>query len=457
MSRFDRLVVAAVLALALTIAGLSVALARLGPMVDNMQTATTFDGTEVGTQIAITFTEQMRIASVERSFRLDPKTPGTFNWSGNEMLFTPKDNLAYGRVYTVTIGEGAVDTSGKPLERAFHGTFTTQSQHLLYIGTEGDELHRLVLATITGKRRVVSPGSDQVSNYSVSPDGGLAVYVTRGSPGGRPDELWLLSLGDDSTQQILREPAWNISQPHISPDDRYVAFLATNVRVCHTYEGCYTDTGSPLVYLLDLHSRRVFPFHAAFDAPSTNFIDFSPGGQVAYTDLGSALTLANPDGSHLLHIPNRGNALSFSGFDQSGDKASFVGQTPYSTGGDVLVYWKNGYIDVSRGIYDSSVPSFSSSGNEITFSAYHGEKGIQPLYGIAEYNFKTKRVTRLTSEQDWTDWAPQWSLDDRYIAFVRSAPQEAMYLGSGEIWVMNANGTDARPLGGVGQDITWVS
>jgi Tol biopolymer transport system component len=134
----------------------------------------------------------------------------------------------------------------------------------------------------------------------------------------------------------------------------------------------------------------------------------------------------------------------------------FVGQTPDSSGGDVLVFNKGRYVDVSRGVYDSAAPSLSPSGAAVAFSAYRSERGIEPVYGIDIYSFARRRRILLTSERDWSDWAPQWSPDGRYIAFVRSKPQEAMYMGRGEIWVMGSNGQDPRPVASTGMGVTWV-
>jgi Tol biopolymer transport system component len=242
-------------------------------------------------------------------------------------------------------------------------------------------------------------------------------------------------------------------------------FLASNVRLCRQYYGCYRDTTTPLIYFLDVRTGKVRPFHSTSDVPVTNFIAFSPDNRIAYTDLGSALTLSDPSGSRVTHVPNQGNSLDFQGFDQLGDKAAFVGQTPSSTGGDILVYWSarggSRYIDVSRGVYDSSAPSFSASGNEVAYDAYRGEVGTQPpepVYGINVYEFRSGRTRRLTSEKRWTDWAPVWSMDDRYVAFVRSQAQETLNLGAGEVWVVRAaNGRDAHPIGGIGTAVTWVS
>jgi dipeptidyl aminopeptidase/acylaminoacyl peptidase len=457
MARFDRLILAVVLGLGLTIALLSIASARFGPSVGSLTTAQTLGGTSVNTQIALTFSDRMNMHSVERYFRLTPHVAGSFNWSGNELLFSPRHPLQYGTRYAVTVAASARDTSGRHLFRAYHGGFTTQPEQLLYLGTSGSDSGRLVLATANGHRRIVGPNDGSVTGYSVSLDGTLAVFVRRDSAHGRPDEIWMLSLSDGSTQLLFKRTDWSISQPHLSPDQQRVVFLATNVRICRPYYGCFRNATGPVIYLLSLRSHQARQFRSASDTPITDFIDFSPAGQLAFTDLGSALTLSDPSGKRIQHVPNQGNSLIYVGFDPTGAKAAFVGQTPSSSGGDILVYGGGRYLDVSKGIYDSSTPAFSWDGKHIAYAAYRGELAVQPIYGINAYDFASKQTRKLTRPKRQSDWAPAWSPDGKYIAFVRSQPQESMYMGAGQIWVMNPDGSDKHSLGGVGEDIHWVS
>jgi hypothetical protein len=205
-----------------------------------------------------------------------------------------------------------------------------------------------------------------------------------------------------------------------------------------------------------LRTRKVTAFKSVGEVPITNFVTFSPSGQIAFTDLGSPLTLAKPNGTGVTHIPSGNNEVVFNGFDPTGARAVFVGQTPSSSGGDVLVYQGGRYLDVSKGVYDSTTPSFSSSGTSVAYAGYRGELGIQPIYGVTTYNLKTHTARRLTSERRMSDWAPVWSPDDRYLAFVRSQPQEAMYMGTGQVWVIQSDGAGARPLDGVASEVAWV-
>jgi len=456
VSHFGRIIVAAVIALGMVAAGLSIVSARLGPTVDTIRTLPSLDGVSVNSSIGTSFTEPMRHQSVEHAFHLTPKAKGAFNWVGNELVFLPSRSLTYGTKYHLVIGGTAKDVGGRTLFRSYSTSFATQSEHLLYLGTSGDERGRLVLASVGGAKELVGDGGGNVGDFSVSLDKTLAVYAKRGAPAERTDEIWMLSLSDGSSQMVYRRSDWQISQPHISPDGQTIAFLAENVLICQKYYKCFRDRTSPIVELLNLRSHRVKQFQSPSDQPITNFIDFSPAGQIAYTDLGSPLTTADVSGQHTVHIPSEGNELAYAGFDQAGDKASFVGQTPGSSGGDILVFVHGHYIDVSKGVYDSTTPSFSSSGKAVAYAGYRTEEGIEPIYGITTYAFGTKKSVKLTSETKFSDWAPQWSPDDKYIAFVRSQPREAMYMGTGAVWVTRSDRRDAFPLGSFASEVRWV-
>jgi len=450
-SSFDRLLLAIVLGLGGVVVGFSVVSARLGPGVDQVTTASALDGASVNTVIGVSFTEPMNIRSVERNFHLTPHVAGNFNWAGNQLLFEPSRSLAYSRTYTVTIGAGAADQTGKHLLHTFRTTFHTQSQHLLYLGTTGADKQRLILASADGHTQVI--GGDHITAFSVSPDGSLVAYIRQN--GKAPDQLWLLSLADDSTQLVASKPNWSMDAPSISPDDRYVLVLATGMWFHQKVYGWYHNTSSPVIALEDLHSHKLAPFNATSDIPVNNVVQFSPTGQIAYTDSGSALTLITPSSNAQTHVPNSGNALLFAAMDVTGDKAAFVGETPGSPGANVMVYIKGHYRDVSRGIYDAGSPSFSTSGKKIAYAGYRSEHGINPVYGINIYDFASRHQVYLPVRPGWSDWSPQFSPDDQEIAFIQSRPQEEMYMGAGQIWIERANGTHAQLLGS-GKDLQWV-
>lgn len=66
--------------------------------------------------VKVSFNRAMDTASVEAAFMMTPSMSGTFSWSGYVMTFSPTQGLPDDSHFTVTIGSGARDFSGSPLD-----------------------------------------------------------------------------------------------------------------------------------------------------------------------------------------------------------------------------------------------------------------------------------------------------------------------------------------------------
>lgn len=66
--------------------------------------------------ITATFNRAMDTASVESSFSISPAVQGTFTWAGYILTFTPAQTLPDDAYFAVTIGSGARDATGAPLD-----------------------------------------------------------------------------------------------------------------------------------------------------------------------------------------------------------------------------------------------------------------------------------------------------------------------------------------------------
>ena len=77
------------------------------------------------TDITVNFSQAMDQASVQNAFSTNPITTGTFSWVGDTMTYNPTNNLTIETTYTVTIGTGAMSTSGSTLSSDYSWSFTT--------------------------------------------------------------------------------------------------------------------------------------------------------------------------------------------------------------------------------------------------------------------------------------------------------------------------------------------
>ena len=89
------------------------------------------DDISISTNVSITFTEPMNTSSAQNAFSLSDGTniSGTFSWNGNIMTFNPSNNLEYDTWYFVTVGTGAMDTTGINMILDFNSSFRTIEEH----------------------------------------------------------------------------------------------------------------------------------------------------------------------------------------------------------------------------------------------------------------------------------------------------------------------------------------
>lgn len=82
-----------------------------------------------GSNINITFNQEVDHASAQSKFSISPAIEGTFGWSGNTMVFNPTADMAYQTTYTVTIASGIKTIYGLDSNQSFSTKFTTEVQY----------------------------------------------------------------------------------------------------------------------------------------------------------------------------------------------------------------------------------------------------------------------------------------------------------------------------------------
>lgn len=122
----------------------------------------TWQDRQVGTEdraFLITFSRPMDVASVEKNLTLDPPLPGKVSWAGRRMAYTLTDPLPYGESFTLSLDE-ARDRYSARRDRPsrfepFQAQFQSRQRAFLYIGAEGEEANRLVLADLARQERTI--------------------------------------------------------------------------------------------------------------------------------------------------------------------------------------------------------------------------------------------------------------------------------------------------------------
>jgi len=127
------------------------------------------------TALTLTFSRPMNHGSVEANFKLEPPLAGKFSWAGRRMAYTLTAPIIYGKTYKLSIS-GAYDSfsrevGDRPPFQPFTAQFSTPHSAFAYIGTQGDELGRLVVYDFTQtQRQVLTPPDLTVLDFRVYSD-----------------------------------------------------------------------------------------------------------------------------------------------------------------------------------------------------------------------------------------------------------------------------------------------
>ncbi|MGG6241090.1 Ig-like domain-containing protein [Nodosilinea sp. AN01ver1] len=152
----------------------------------------TWQDRQVGTEdraFLITFSRPMDVASVEKNLALDPPLPGKVSWAGRRMAYTLTDPLPYGESFTLSLDE-ARDRYAARRDRPsrfepFQAQFQSRRRAFLYIGAEGDEANRLVLADLGRQERtILTPKNLSVLAFKPYPLGDKVLFSASDSSQG---------------------------------------------------------------------------------------------------------------------------------------------------------------------------------------------------------------------------------------------------------------------------------
>lgn len=212
--------------------------------------------------------------------------------------------------------------------------------------------------------------------------------------------------------------------PSWSPDGRQV--LYTSYR-----------SGSPMLHLVDVASRAVRALPERGDLQTGGA--FSPDGKrIALTmsqDGNSDIYVMNADGTGMTALTRTRETESSPVWSPDGKRIAFVS----TRSGDPQIFVANADgTGVQRltfqGRYNQT-PDWSPRGDLIAFTA-RDERNVFDLFVV---NVETKKIQRLTQDQGQNE-EPSFSPNGRHIVFTSTRT------GQKRLWIMNADGTNQRPL-----------
>ena len=333
--------------------------------------------------------------------RLDPPVAGQTTVDGATVTFVP-NGLAPETLYRARIEPGVRGANGRTLTKALEWDFATGRARAIFTRVvDGKEQLFATPLPQPGEADGVAAPATQLTDaasgvwdFAVSPADGRVVYSALTEAG--TSDLWTLAPGAAAPEQLLACPNAFCSSPSWSQDGELLLFSQRNAN-----EFGAAAVNPPRLYIMHVASGETAPVFS--DSQKLGF-------EARWAGDGQWITYLSPDfiGIGVYNL-------------ESGDERFYPTQT-----GEAAV-WRPGSTQFVMN--EQRV-----DGNLVSIHLY-----------LVDPTADTR--TNLSGEMaPVEDGAAAWSPDGGWIAFRRNITDGPDATLSKQLWLMRADGSDARPL-----------
>lgn len=383
----------------------------------------------VRTHIAAQFDAALGSTGDEIAVQISPPVSGTVEVQGDTVVLQPAQPLRPSTAYTVTVGGvngGTVRGAGNQrLREPLVWRFRTAQTQILYAALDEQNREQLFSVGISwrdsdmgangyevGEPQQITQAPFGVWDFAVSPDGTQIVYTELKENG--TSDLWRLERNASEAGYLLACPGAACSSPAWTTDGQLLAFTRRSAETLATTGGL----SPPRIWLLD---------------PATGeTAELFPDGQtLGYNPLWSA------SGRWLGYLSPDRNGVGIYNVEEG--RRGFVPTSSGESGAwhpveDVLLVGIMQPHDEQFRVHLHRVdPATVATGATET-----GDDDFVPT--------DATDISLRSGIPAVEDTSPAWSPDGEWVAFRRKELEgERASLGK-QLWVMRADGSDARPL-----------
>ena len=347
--------------------------------------------------IQITFSTAIRPDGIERYLRVEPNTTGIYQVIDNTLVFTPSIPWAQDTHVKVTVLPGIKSTLGLSLVTGRSWSFTTRHPWLFYLMDSVDRTDLYSIDPSGLDTQKVLPNGDSVLDYDIGPD--HSVYYSTGTADGGT-LIRKADLVSQSTTDLAACPDAVCTQLRISPDEGILVYYSVD-RSTSTVK---KETGA-----VDAEAgERPTGWQGkpvGIKDHATRDPAWSTGGWLAFYDETSA--------AFQFYYPPDGKRVSFN--NATGEPGSWSADGKMYAAPD---------INYNDGL----------SGAPIYYSQ------------IISYNPQTGDRTELTRDNRMEDLLPTFSPDGTQVVFARRYLNPENWTPGRQVWAMNVDGSNIRPL-----------
>jgi TolB protein len=334
------------------------------------------------------------------SFTLDPSVPGELRVDGDRLIFTP-DALQPDTFYTVRLAPGVRSANGRTLGSVFVWRFATGKTQALFTRADAgrEQLFVAPVATEPESNAAIAPAVQLtqmvggVWDYTVSPVDGRVVFSALTETGS--SDLWMVEPGGEP-QLLLGCNIDFCSSPSWSHDGELLLFSQRNAS-----EFGAAAVNPPRLSILHVASRELAPVFR--DSQKLGF-------EARWSSDNRWITYLSPD------------FIGIGVYNLESGEEHF-----YPTQAGEAAPWQPGQT------------RFVMNEQRI-----FGERSAIHLFLVDP--IADTRVNLSGEEAMVEDGAAVWSPDGEWIAFRRNITEGPGATLTKQLWLMRADGSDARPL-----------
>jgi Tol biopolymer transport system component len=438
--RHPRLVL--LLVVLLVIAGAALGMVLLAPRVIDVVPETN-EAVPAGTALQITFSQDMRTDNVQAKLEIQPKISGQYTWEGPTLTFTPNEPWPSGTTVSINLPRGirAAGDLGLPMLQPFETTFNIAEPQILYLYPSNGPADLYLLNPQSSDTKRLTTVQGGLQSYATTSDGRRIYFATRSGA------IYQLDRASGETSLYYDCPQAACSDPQISPDDRFLAFVSTP-------EESSGPQANPQVWLAPLAGSA--PRLVDDQALSTQLPRWSPNGQLVYYDeINQVYLVWNPDTNERRTFPNQTGEPGVWSPDGNSFYAPEIYLIPnaYLSSSGTLEPMPTSHLlrfDVNSGqstdlteedTLEDTSPSISPDGSRLAFARkYLDPARWTPGRQLWVLDTRSGAASALTDAPFYNHSAFNWKPDSSQLLFVRS--NQADLSEPPEIWRINADGSD---------------
>lgn len=351
-----------------------------------------------GAPVQITFSRTMDASSVEARLVIEPDRPGTLTWQDSTLLFQPDEPWAAGTQVRVSLASGARARSfpGLPIFQSLEYTFVISEPQILYLHPAEGPADLYLLDPLSGQTERLTTIQGGVLGFSAAPDG-QQVYLSV-----RSGAILVLDRASGEISELIACAQAACSDPQASPDGAYLAYV-------HTARNENGPLTYPQVIIHHLEDGSEQP--ADPSALSTTMPRWSSSGWLAfYDEIQQVYRLFDQESGRRVIFPN-----------QTGGSGAWSPQGEYFIAPEIFLI-PNAYV--------------GSTGNLEPMPTSH----------LLRFDLSSETSLDLTEENTLEDTGPAIAPDGRRLAFARKYLDPARWTPGRQLWLMDIDGSQARPL-----------